>query len=253
MGADTGDETRFRFRRAMFPRLRKRNIGFAILVLLIASGCQAQDPVRTGWHLTCGGDLRFDKRDLDGEPGDPRQDDAGRALSAFLQTAEARRARLPTGPWLRVDVGAERLLFLTPVATAEAPYAMVALRRQEEGWSADEWGGCQPLTANGRAGPATWQLASPVGVETISLDALVREMRCSNGEPADGRLLPPTIAESPSAVTVTFVVEPVAALSLVTCGGAEPTRVRVELTERLGNRQLLDGGPYPPVPVAVAR
>ena len=91
------------------------------------------------------------------------------------------------------------------------------------------------------AQPALWWPApgEVVTPQTKSLDILVMEIECANGEPADGRINEPAIERDDDKVVVTFRVTP---LGEANCPSNPPTTHRVDLGEPLGDRELFDGG-----------
>ena len=93
------------------------------------------------------------------------------------------------------------------------------------------------------ASPAVWHLdpdAPPLGPEATSFVAMVTERGCASGRDISGLVLPPVIEYANEAVTVSLYVEPLPA-GAQDCQGNLPTRVTIELSEPLGDRQLVDG------------
>jgi hypothetical protein len=94
---------------------------------------------------------------------------------------------------------------------------------------------------------ATWKAdadRAAIGPDTIDVPAVVSEHRCTSGRGIGDRLLPPDIAYSADAITVTFSVRPLQGSH--DCQGSPPTRVVVRLAQALGDRRLLDGAFFPP-------
>ncbi len=81
------------------------------------------------------------------------------------------------------------------------------------------------------------------GRRHAGLRCLVTETACASGRPADGRILDPWVAVDETQVLVVFAVR--AGTGAQTCQGNPSSRVRVDLGEPLGERQLLDGGRFP--------
>lgn len=97
------------------------------------------------------------------------------------------------------------------------------------------------LPAN--ASEAVWHLdpdVPPPGPNATSFVAMVTERACSSGRDISDILLPPAIQYGEDLVVVSLYVEPLAA-SAADCIGTPPTRFTIELTEPLGDRQLVDG------------
>lgn len=97
-------------------------------------------------------------------------------------------------------------------------------------------------------GAAVWTLdpAQPKPDATTQVfDALVTEVSCNSGQPADGRIVGPQIVKTAETVLVTFAVRPRPG-DFQSCPTNPSTRIRVDLGEPLGDRELLDGGRVPP-------
>jgi hypothetical protein len=91
--------------------------------------------------------------------------------------------------------------------------------------------------------PAVWQLdpdRPPPGPEATSFIAMVTERECASGHDISGPLLPPVIEYGNDAVTVSLYLEPLPA-GAQSCQGTLPTPFIIQLTEPLGDRQLVDG------------
>ena len=97
-------------------------------------------------------------------------------------------------------------------------------------------------------GAAEWTFdpAQPKPDATTQVfDALVTEMSCNSGQPADGRIVGPQIVKTAETVLLTFAIRPRSG-DFQTCPSNPSTRIRADLGEPLGNRTLLDGGRVPP-------
>jgi hypothetical protein len=75
----------------------------------------------------------------------------------------------------------------------------------------------------------------------------VTEAGCASGEAPGPRLRPAEVEETDDSVIVTFWVR--TQTGGQTCQGNPHTTVTVDLAAALGDRVVLDGGPYPPAPV----
>lgn len=112
-------------------------------------------------------------------------------------------------------------------------------------WTFLRSGGCVPEVRHpSGARRATWEPAEEVHPETTRLRVSVQERMCASGQPADDRLLSPEIELGEDAVVVTWFVEPVPGGA--SCPSNPITGATLELPEPLGDRELLDGGVYPP-------
>lgn len=224
-----------------------------LLIVLLMLGCNSVDrSVDPAIGLSCGSGPRFSAEELidrtrrGGEPLDS-------TLTSFLSTPEAARAGLPKSGWFLVRSTTSSALFLAPSTLADAPFAMVTLRKgSDRNWSTETWGGCVPALNSERAAVGSWDLAQAPDRASTELETLVTEADCTGSERAGGRVLPPSIEYSESNVVVTFWITPFAtSQEAVPCIGAPPTPYVVKLTEPLGGRVLLDGGVLPHRPVVV--
>lgn len=115
-------------------------------------------------------------------------------------------------------------------------------------WGLQGWGGCRPEVVVDGLSLATWvldpDLPAPDGAAT-QVTALVTERACTSATPMAGRLQPPWITSSGTAVVVVFAAVPLKG-DAFDCPGNPSTRATFELPEPLGHRQLLDGAFFPP-------
>jgi hypothetical protein len=122
----------------------------------------------------------------------------------------------------------------------------VELELQSGAWKVVGWGGCPAQVVAGLGlGAAEWRLPDGVvpdpGLQTFV--ALVTELACNSGQPADGRIMAPQILTDDDQVVVIFTVRPRPGGH--DCQGNPSTQVQVELPAPLGDRSLLDGGSFP--------
>ena len=100
---------------------------------------------------------------------------------------------------------------------------------------------------DGRLGSASWWLdptaANPTE-DTVTIHALVLEEACASGKTPAGRIEPPMMDFSETAVTVTIGIRRVPGNQ--DCQGNEPFPLTFELDEPLAGRTLFDGGEVPP-------
>jgi hypothetical protein len=89
------------------------------------------------------------------------------------------------------------------------------------------------------SGPATWRLAHPVGAEATSLDLLIQEGACASGKSPEGRILPPTVSYSPTAITISVRVATLPGPQ--DCQGNSDYPLTVRLTDPVGDRMILGG------------
>jgi hypothetical protein len=95
--------------------------------------------------------------------------------------------------------------------------------------------------------PATWELASTefLSEATRSFEVVVHENACAGGLSPEGRILPPEIDYGEEVIQIRFMVQPRPGIN--TCPGAPGAPFRVELTQPIGTRMLVDAGADPPV------
>ena len=134
----------------------------------------------------------------------------------------------------------------------EAAAFVVTIRNSGGTWQAEDSGACTPaVRLDETLGGATWTLdpdeAAEIDAETEDFDALVTEMACASGQSSEDRLVAPRIVVEADAITITFGVTPLEGPQ--DCQGNPASEVRVELPEPLGDRELRDGGVYPPTTV----
>jgi hypothetical protein len=139
-------------------------------------------------------------------------------------------------------------------AGADPAFVSATLENQGGAWRLAGWGQCRPQIVLEGLSLATWVLdpdAPAPGPGTRTFDALVTERDCTSGQPMGARLRPPSVTYGRDSVFVVFFATPQANQGFATCPGNPPARVRVELSEPLGDRRLLDAALFPPAePVA---
>ncbi len=171
---------------------------------------------------------------------------AAAALRAFLQTPDA-DGFLPESGWLLAGLDETGASFVAQVA-GDPPFVEAEVERQPDGWKVVGWGQCRPRAVFEGLNDATWVLdpSAPFPApEDRGFVALVTETACAGGQSSEGRVLSPAIIYGQRDVLVVFAVHPQPG-EFFTCQGNPATRVVVALDEPLGERQLLDGGVFPP-------
>jgi hypothetical protein len=135
---------------------------------------------------------------------------------------------------------------------SEAAAFVVTIRDRDGTWTAEDSGPCTPqVRLDETLGGATWTLAADekarLDPRTEDFDALVTELACASGQSSEDRVSEPRIVVTDAAITITFGVTPLEGPQ--DCQGNPPSEVRVELPVPLGERELRDGGVYPPTRV----
>lgn len=196
--------------------------------------------------LKCGSPLRFSVDALTAAPGAERADHpAARNLRQFLADGP-----LPNrSGWRLVVFDEGGVLFLLPGTPEEG----VSFWSAEFGPARADWqfvraGQCDIQPAFVGVEAARWELSpgESVGPDTRSFEVLVSEQGCASGASPEGRIVGPAVVLSESSVIVILGTRPLPGPQ--TCEAGPPARVRVELPEPLGDRQLLDGATFPPEP-----
>jgi len=209
------------------------------------SAAPSNDPLAL--RYTCGR-FNFGPEILGQGPGNAERDPnpAAEALRMHLAMPGPENDFLPDTGWMLVGIDAQGAEFVAIEGDLEM--MMVSVENGPAGWKVGGWGGCQPriVLAQG-LGPAEWHFDSAAAVpgpETQVFDALVTEMNCASGRPADGRIVGPEVVASEGVVLVMFAVRPLPGGQ--NCPSNPSTRVTIDLGEPLGDRALLDGGRLPP-------
>ncbi len=201
----------------------------------------------TDLRFSCGG-LPFASDLLTGPPGTDEQaaDPAAAALRAHLSSGGAEVDFLPATGWYLVAKDGPVAEYIA--LDDRGGVVSVSLELQGSTWHVTGWGQCQPRAVLGPGlGPAEWAFdpAQPrPDASTQVFDALVTELSCNSGQPADGRIVGPEIIRTADQVLVIFAVRPRPGAH--DCPSNPSTRVRVDLGEPVGERALLDGGRFPP-------
>ena len=156
----------------------------------------------------------------------------------------------PTGGWrLLAETGTGALYGVLAPEGAESPAYVVTIRETGDGWQAEDQGGCTPkVLLDPGVGGASWLPAGEVDDSETELEVLVTETACASGESSEGRVVEPRILVDDDAITITFGVTPLDGAQ--DCQGNPASSYVVTLPEPLGDRDLRDGGVYPPVTVA---
>lgn len=206
---------------------------------------------------SCGGDEPgFPRSALEGPLGVERArgavfDGLRRALRTmrpeFLH--EPREDRPHDLPWLLVHEAEDAALFLVRRTRGEDRFAAMVVAREGDTWG---FGGyfepcrLRPLVTHGLGEDAIWRIDPSVGPapEATTLAIEVNERACASGRPADGRIADPIVDYGEDAITITIAVRRVEGDA--TCPSNPWTPFTFELDEPIGERRLLDGGPWPP-------
>lgn len=232
---------------------RGRLAGILIVVAAAVMGCgrpSPSAPALTSDPIAVANDLRYACSGFPFDPAIAKEpgiaeagiDDAAAALRAALVPGGLPDAGIavPAAGWHLTGQDATSVEF---VNFANGRVMYIRLERKASGeWGAAGWGDCQPeiLLPDG-LGVATWE-PDPVepapGPKTTIFTALVTERACASGRSADGRIVGPRVLALEDRVLVVFGVRSRGGAQ--TCQGNPSSRVKVELGEELGDRELVD-------------
>lgn len=99
--------------------------------------------------------------------------------------------------------------------------------------------GCSAFVSDRPVYKTTWSLAHPVSLEATRVDLLIHETECSGGASPEGRTLDPTVVYTAASITITIQLRPTVAVG---CPFSPDSQLTVNLSEPVGNRELIDGG-----------
>lgn len=113
-------------------------------------------------------------------------------------------------------------------------------------------GGCLPSTLRRERPAISWDLSDeqpPLSPQTRRVKVHLGPGECNDGKSQNDRLQKPEFREQNGKLIMTLWLRPVSP-GFHTCVGLIEPPVVIELPEPLGERELLDGGTYPPRPAA---
>lgn len=233
-------------------------LGGAAVAAVIATGWFVEP--RTTWPRQSGGtdqeqarqavcgDGAFPYRALSAPATAEQADDGPTAALRRLIAGSTGIPNYPPAGWRRLSVTADTVEF----GHGEPPVldGSVVVRSENGDWRPDRYGSAcivRPFFSDGIA--ASWKLdpaAAPPGPGSTSVRVLVSDSQCASGRSPEDRLRQPQVRVRPDAVVVTFIADHLAGNQ--TCPSHPPARRTVELPERMGHRQLLDGATMPAQP-----
>ena len=222
-----------------------------------ANGPDPAVSVWTEWpHQVACSELPFDPVTVFSGPTNAERGQAPpeRALRAFLARkgipwARRHNWRLLAESHERAEFGAGRL---TDRATfLDAPeLETMAFRRTRRGWRWQTYSsGCEPSSLRRGLRAITWDLASgqELTPATRRVQVDLGPGECNGGRSQNKRMQKPEFREQNGALLLSIWLRPVTPGPHSCDGLAEPP-VTIELPEPLGERELMDGGTYPPQP-----
>lgn len=227
-----------------------RQLAAVVLVALGLSSCgnEPATPAQPeGRLLTCAGPP-FSPAVFD-QPADATASESpeGVALRAALE-GEPFQPEDRERSWRELGRSEDEVAF----GTGDPPVlrGYVVLQRDGNSWNYSQSGsGCTVKPYRPDRTMARWGLdpnrpaPSP---DSTSVDLIVNDQSCAGGVGPDERLDDPVVEVATGTVTITFTSRPPSGDQ--TCPSHPPAPRRVELPEPLGDRELRDGGIYPPQP-----
>lgn len=205
-------------------------------LLLLVSCANSPPRPSTGLALSCGSGPEFRESDFSKPAGDPASDEAGKALATFLASREAAAAQLPRTSWSRIAEAPAEILFLSSASVRDAPFGMVAMRRENSVWIADTWGGCLPRYQSGAMQASDWDLAASTNPRAVAIDVLVTFAECGQVDDAH-TLLESSITYGTKSVTITtWVGRPQGGEGAAGCVASLPRLFTIPLREPVGSR-----------------
>lgn len=197
--------------------------------------------------LTCGSDLAFHPSLL-AAPGHAETDPDAAAEGLRVEiVGSASELNLPRAGWIRVAQLADKVQFVAPDRNGDG-WLVVGLILRDGRWSLDVMGECQPeVVLPPGISRAEWRLDAafpPPAIGDRAIHVLITEQACANGKPPVGRVLPPLVTPSQTAMTIAILVTNIPGGA--DCPGNPEFGLTVDLPEPLGGRTLLDGAVFPP-------
>ena len=223
-----------------------------LATVLGASGCGGADSLPTeaasdGVRVSCGGGGdSFPVAALNGAAGAEKADTPEAEALRQVMAEPMGIGPLPADGWRLLDRQDSTAIFGASEGDA---LTIVTLQRESGRWAYSRSAhACQRLLVSppdGLASAVWWpDPARPYDPKSRVLHVLATDPSCASGAPTGDRLQPPTVRATEQEVVIAFAAQPVTGGQL--CPGHPPTAYRIALEEPLGDRQLLDGGVWPP-------
>jgi hypothetical protein len=194
--------------------------------------------------LTCGEGLVFHPALLE-VPGHAETDPdaAAEALRSHLIASPS----MPRSGWIRVAHRADKAQFVTRDVDGDG-WVVIGVGALQGRWSADFIAECHPeIVPPAGVNRAEWRLDPgfpPPAAGDRQIHVLINELACASGRSPEGRVLPPIIAPSETAITIAILVT--SRPGGQDCPGNPDFAMTVQLPDPLGGRTLLDGAVFPP-------
>lgn len=210
------------------------------------------DPVTETWtewpHRTSCGYIPFDPVAAFSGPTNAERADSPSAKALRRSIREFHDFGLRKHFW---RVLGERPGKMVEYASGRLPdqVAVFTIEKSRGGWRFGGFGGpCEPSTLRRGEAAITWNLDSDqpqLHAGTRSIVVNLGPGPCSGGRSQNDRLMKPEFREQNGALLMTLWLRPLPPGGY-TCQGLIEPPVRIQLPESLGDRDLYDGGTYPP-------
>lgn len=245
----------------------RRAIGILILCLVVAGSCaHGDDDTRTlaptttrpvDPMLTCGYEP-FPASALSNPPGAENDDTPAAQAFRELRQRSTPIPELPRSGYRLLSESDTDAQFAARLGDEwEHDLWIVHLVASNGVWDFRNGGECTPRTLRDGVESAQWELTSGQSLEPDAAEVHIGvwERACTSGASLAGRIQEPDIEYRTHRVIITLYVTPLdppddgpGSIDVYTCIGPPSTPHTVTLAEPLGDRQLLDGGSYPPRP-----
>lgn len=141
--------------------------------------------------------------------------------------------------WVVIERDEARMVFL---GKGPNGYADVTIERDGDTWKAAGWGGCHLMTSTTLAAFAigAWVTDpdSAPDPQSSTLDLLIMERSCANGEPPIGREIRPVVLPGEETLEIVVLIEEVKGGA--NCPGNPWHATTIDIGEPLGERTLVD-------------
>lgn len=214
----------------------------------VPSGPDPATAVWTEWpHRVSCGYIPFDPVVAFSGPTNAERADTPAAKALRRSIREFKDFGLPKHHW---RILAERPGRMVEYASGRLPddLAVFSIERSRGGWRFGGFGGCDPSTLRRGDAAITWNLAADqpqLHPGTRSVLVHLGPGPCAGGRSQNDRLMKPEFREQNGALLITLWLRPLPPGGY-TCQGLVEPPVRIRLPEPLGDRELYDGGTYPP-------
>lgn len=122
-------------------------------------------------------------------------------------------------------------------------YVSASFERAGDPWTPEGFEDCEPEVVLGRRSPAPWELAEEPAPSDTELVVIAHETACSSGRELTQRNTRSHVDYTEEAISIVVTADPIRGGN---CVDNPPSRLKVELDEPVGDRELVDAAVYPP-------